>query len=185
MGAVRTRNGPVSNLSPGSTTTSYTVQGLTNGTAYTFTVAAINVVGTGPASAASAAVTPRAALSEYTNAVFTDGFESGGLANWNGAQGTGTTSVVAAAAHAGGFGVRLATLETQYGFLVKALPSPLVDSSTSTVRLVVAMRRLFSGLLAGVQPPALNATVFVRMHYMSFTARIGAMLTRLLGFDRG
>jgi streptogramin lyase len=35
-----------------------TVTGLTNGTAYTFTVAAINSVGTGPASAATSAVTP-------------------------------------------------------------------------------------------------------------------------------
>ena len=66
-------------------------------------------------------MTPRAALSEYTNVVFTDGFESGGLTNWNGAQGTGTTSVVAAAAHAGGFGARIATLETQYEYLVKGL----------------------------------------------------------------
>ena len=40
--------------------TSVTVSGLTNGTSYTFTVAATNAVGTGPASAASNAVTPSA-----------------------------------------------------------------------------------------------------------------------------
>jgi hypothetical protein len=41
--------------------TSATVSGLTNGDSYTFTVSATNVVGTGPVSAASAAVTPVAA----------------------------------------------------------------------------------------------------------------------------
>ncbi len=38
--------------------TSTTVTGLTNGTSYTFTVAATNLIGTGPASTASAAVIP-------------------------------------------------------------------------------------------------------------------------------
>ena len=41
-----------------STSTSATVTGLTNGTAYTFEIAAVNTGGTGPLSAPSAAVTP-------------------------------------------------------------------------------------------------------------------------------
>ena len=42
----------------GSTGLSHVVTGLTNGTAYTFTVKATNAIGTGPASAASNSVTP-------------------------------------------------------------------------------------------------------------------------------
>ncbi len=42
-------------------TSSVTVTGLTDGTAYTFTVTATNAIGTGPASAASSPVTPAAA----------------------------------------------------------------------------------------------------------------------------
>ena len=112
----------------GSGATSYTVTGLTNGTTYTFTVAAINSVGTGPASAQSPTVTPGTG---YTNVIFADGFESGSLANWNGTLGNGSASAVGAAAHTGNYGLRLSNASGQFQVLVKALPTPLVDSSVS------------------------------------------------------
>jgi hypothetical protein len=47
------------------TTTSTRVTGLTNGTSYTFTVKATTAAGTGPASAATSAVSPRHSIFEY------------------------------------------------------------------------------------------------------------------------
>src|SRR5215831_14530269 len=117
-------------INTGSTATSYTVTGLTNGTTYTFKVAATNSVGTGPDSAASPPVTP-AAGSRYNNPVFADGFESGSTGYWSGAAGTGTTSVVAAAAHSGSFGLRMANTSGQYSVIGTTLAAPLTDSSTS------------------------------------------------------
>ncbi len=115
-------------IQTGSTATSRTITSLTNGTAYTFRVAATNSAGTGPDSTASAAITP---APRYPTVVFSDGFESGTTSAWSAPAGTGSTSVLAAAAHSGSYGLRMANSSGQYDILVKSLPSALVDSSVS------------------------------------------------------
>ncbi len=65
----------------------------------------------------------------YTNVVFSDGFESGGLTNWNGLLGNGAATVTAASAHTGTNGLGMSNASGQFQVLVKALPSPLMDTS--------------------------------------------------------
>src|SRR4029077_14161561 len=63
--------------------------------------------------------------------VFSDGFESGTLNQWDSSIGTGSATVVAAAAHTGNFGARLTNASSgQYTVLVKQLSTPLDDSYT-------------------------------------------------------
>ena len=114
-------------INTGTAGTSYTVGSLTNGTAYTFTVAATNSVGTGSPSTATPPLTPSVGYSELR---FADGFESGDLVAWNGAPGNGTTSVTGAAARQGNYGLRMVNTTGQYSFLVKALSSAIADSSS-------------------------------------------------------
>jgi hypothetical protein len=96
--------------------TTTTINGLTNGTAYTFTVTATNSAGTGAASAQSNAVTPTANASLVTNG----GFE-GGMAGWTTA-GIAQPVVATAVVRSGAQSALLGTLSG---------PEPKGDSSLS------------------------------------------------------
>jgi hypothetical protein len=66
-----------------------------------------------------------------TGPIFSDGFESGTLAAWDGTIGPGTISVTSAAARTGAFGLRLAdSSSSQYAVVWKRLSTPLNDSFT-------------------------------------------------------
>jgi endoglucanase len=78
----------------------------------------------------TSATSPADQFSYVPGAVFSDGFESGTLAAWDGTLGPGSVSVLAAAAHTGSFGARLADSAGQYAVLGKRLPSSLTDSYT-------------------------------------------------------
>jgi predicted phage tail protein len=112
----------------GSAQTRHTLMGLENGTTYTFRVSAVNSVGPGAESPPTSTLTP--SFAGPTDTVFSDGFESGTLSAWNGAQGNGTASVGAAGAHSGAAGLTFANTSGQYALVVKSLPSEIVDSST-------------------------------------------------------
>ncbi len=67
---------PVKTTSAGASATSKTVNGLTNGTTYTFTVYATNDVGDGPESSATSGVTPKTVPDAPTNVSAVAGEES-------------------------------------------------------------------------------------------------------------
>jgi hypothetical protein len=73
----------------GAGATSATVNGLTNGTTYTFTVTATNALGTGTASAASNAVTPAGVPSAPTNVLGTIA-NTNSLVSWTAASANGS-----------------------------------------------------------------------------------------------
>jgi predicted phage tail protein len=86
--------GSAQTVSTGSTATSYTLTGLTNGTAYTVRVAGVSAVGTGTFTAASSSVTPSAAPPVTLHAAFGAVTGSGTVASkwaWQSGSGFFTT----------------------------------------------------------------------------------------------
>jgi hypothetical protein len=103
----------------GSTMTSQIVTGLTNGSSYTFKVAATNALGTGPGSNASSPVTPRTVPGAPTNVTATAGNGSASL-TWT------------APASNGGAAITSYTIAT----IGVGAPSPIVTGNTQTSRTV-------------------------------------------------
>ncbi|HVN11494.1 MAG TPA: fibronectin type III domain-containing protein, partial [Kineosporiaceae bacterium] len=74
---------PASSVTAAATATSLLVTGLVNGTSYRFDVAAVNAVGTGPASQLTAAVTPQAALAPVPTSVTGEAGNASATVRWS------------------------------------------------------------------------------------------------------
>jgi hypothetical protein len=130
-----------------------TVTGLTNGTSYTFTVAATNSVGYGSESSASNSVTPSAST------VMSSGFEEVNATTlWN----TTTSRLVVGAARTGGIGWRH-PLDFSGSFAFRAITTSLGDDVRSRIYFRISASPAKEFRVLGLRNAAGSTTV-ARIH---------------------
>ena len=186
----------------GSCTTSSTscvISSLRNGTAYTFSVTATNLVGTGAASIASNAVTPVAPVPNAPTNVVATGANAKVTVTWTAATSTGATvtGYVVTLAHAVGSGSLSSSCETttalscvfsglKNGTLYSASVvaksangnsvSSLVATATPNIAplppLITAVRGLNAGILVSFRAPAANGAGAVTSYEYSVNAGV-------------
>ena len=125
------------------TSTSCVVSGLTNSTAYTFSVTARNAVGTGPASLASAAVTPKVAPPPVPMNIVVKRLNGAITVTWSAGIANGTVSTGYVVTATGGGSTRTCTttantctvtgLTNGVGYQVTIIAKSATASSTPTV----------------------------------------------------
>jgi fibronectin type 3 domain-containing protein len=106
-----------------STATTETISGLTNGNSYTFTVAAINTVGTGADSVASNAITPTATVPGAPTNVTATGGNASATVTWAAPASNGGSPIT---------GYRVTTIGT-------GAPAPIIFNSTATSETVTGL----------------------------------------------
>ncbi len=145
-------------LTSSGSTSPITIGGLTNGTAYTFSVTATNIAGTGAASAASNVIIPVAPV--VTELLTDPGFESG-LGGWSGF-GFGVPTSVTAPVHGGAKAVSVSSNSTTVG--LAGLSNINVVKNTVNGKQYNAQ--------CWVRPTVVNTTVIIRLLQYDQTIKV-------------